>query len=83
MNDDILNMAVKLKYHLMPNAYPAFPDVPDIDIFADSLEIEQIGGDYYDFFRIGNTYASKTNTITANRPCTVVLKYRPIYKDTI
>ena len=52
MNDDILNMAVKLKYHLMPNAYPAFPDVPDIDIFADSLEIEQIGGDYYDFFRI-------------------------------
>lgn len=52
MNNDILEMAVKLKYHLMPNAYPAFPDVPDIDIYADSLEVEQIGGDCYDFFRI-------------------------------
>ncbi len=45
-------MAVKLKYHLMPNVYPAFPDVPDIDIYADSIEIRQMGGDYYDFFRI-------------------------------
>ncbi len=52
MNSDILNMAVKLKYHLMPNVYPAFPDVPEIDIFADSLEVKQVGGDYFDFFRI-------------------------------
>ena len=47
-----LAMAARLKYHLMPNTYPAFPDVPDIDIYADSINIEQIGGDYYDFFRI-------------------------------
>jgi serine phosphatase RsbU (regulator of sigma subunit) len=47
-----LSMAIKLKYHLMPNSYPAFPDVPDLDIFADSIEIKQLGGDYYDFFRI-------------------------------
>ncbi len=47
-----LSMASKLKYHLMPNSYPAFPDVPSIDIFADSIEVEQVGGDYYDFFRI-------------------------------
>ncbi len=50
--EDQLSMAIKLKYHIMPNSYPAFPDVPGIDVFADSLEIEQIGGDYYDFFRI-------------------------------
>jgi sigma-B regulation protein RsbU (phosphoserine phosphatase) len=52
MNSDIYNMAIKLKYHLMPGVYPAFPDVPDLDIFADSLEIRQVGGDYYDFYRI-------------------------------
>ncbi len=45
-------MATKLKYHLMPNNYPAFADVPDVDIFADSIEVKQNGGDYYDFFRI-------------------------------
>ncbi len=50
--EDQLSMAIKLKYHLMPNNYPAFPDVPGFDIFADSIEIKQLGGDYYDFFRI-------------------------------
>ncbi len=49
---DELSIAVKLKYHLMPNVYPAFPDISDIDIFADSIHIEQLGGDFYDFFRI-------------------------------
>ena len=47
-----LSMAVKLKYHMMPNIYPAFPDVGDFDIYADSIQIEQVGGDFYDFFRI-------------------------------
>ena len=49
---DELSMAVKLKYHLMPNVYPNFPDVPDVNIFADSLQLKPLGGDYYDFFRI-------------------------------
>ena len=37
----------------------------------------------YDFFRIGNTYGNRTNTITASAPCTVTISYRPIYKDVI
>ena len=56
----------------------------DTMIISTSNAAHDLADDFnYDFFRIGNTYASKTNTITANRPCTVVLKYRPIYKDTI
>ena len=47
-----LSMAAKLKYHLIPNLYPAFPDVPEVDIFADTIEVSQSGGDFHDFFRI-------------------------------
>ncbi|MBQ7614896.1 MAG: SpoIIE family protein phosphatase [Butyrivibrio sp.] len=51
-----LSMAEKLKYHLMPNVYPPFPDVKSIDVFADSIAIKQIGGDFYDIFRIDNDH---------------------------
>ena len=37
----------------------------------------------YDFFRFGNTVDERINTITASMPCTVVMKYRPIWKDTL
>jgi sigma-B regulation protein RsbU (phosphoserine phosphatase) len=51
-----LSMAAKLKYHLMPNIYPAFPDLSEVDIFADSINIEEIGGDFYDFVRIDSDH---------------------------
>ena len=47
-----LSMAANLKAHLMPNVYPAFPEEPSIDIFADQLTATGVGGDYYDFFRM-------------------------------
>ena len=37
----------------------------------------------YDFFRFGNTYDNRENTITASIPCTVEIKYRPIIKNTL
>lgn len=37
----------------------------------------------YDFFRIGNTRDERENVITASAPCTVLMKYRPILKDTL
>ncbi len=45
-------MAVNLRFHLMPNAYPAFPDVEGIDIYADQIGLAGVGGDFFDFFRI-------------------------------
>jgi len=37
----------------------------------------------YEFFRFGNTYDNRENIITASMPCTVVIKYRPIIKNTL
>jgi sigma-B regulation protein RsbU (phosphoserine phosphatase) len=47
-----LSMAVRLKLNLIPGMSKAFPGENRIDIYADMLPMETIGGDYYDFFRI-------------------------------
>lgn len=37
----------------------------------------------YDFFRFSNTLNERANVFTASIPCTVVLRYRPVRKDTV
>lgn len=37
----------------------------------------------YDFFRFGNSFENCVNTVTASIPCDVVMRYRPILKDTL
>ena len=36
----------------MPEAYPCFPDLPEVDIYADQIGLTQVGGDFFDYFRI-------------------------------
>ena len=56
----------------------------DTLIVSTSNTNHDIANDFnYDFFRIGNTIENRKNTITASAPCTVLLKYRPILKDTL
>ena len=47
-----LAITASLKYHLMPDAYPFFSDIPEIDIYADQISLAKVGGDFFDFFRI-------------------------------
>ena len=56
----------------------------DTMIISTSNVAHNLANDFnYDFFRFGNTYDNRENTITANRACTVVIRYRPIWKDTL
>lgn len=56
----------------------------DVMILSTSSLTHDIANDFnYDFFRFGNTYSSRTNTVTASIPCTVSITYRPILKDTL
>ena len=56
----------------------------DTKIISTSNVAHNIVEDFnYDFFSIGNTYSNKENNITASMPCTVEIRYRPIYKDTL
>ncbi|MBR5420662.1 MAG: SpoIIE family protein phosphatase [Lachnospiraceae bacterium] len=51
-----LAMTVSLKFHLMPDQYPFFPDLDQIDIYGDQISLAKVGGDYFDFFRIDNDH---------------------------
>lgn len=56
----------------------------DTMIIETSDDAHDIANDFnYEFFRLGNTYSDRDNMVTASMPCTVVLSYRPIYKDTL
>ncbi len=45
-------MVVNMRYHLMPDTYPRFPDISEVDIYADQIGLAQVGGDFFDYFRI-------------------------------
>lgn len=47
-----IGLAVGLRYHLMPGAYPLFTDIPEVDVYADQIGIAKTGGDFFDMFRI-------------------------------
>ena len=51
-----LAITASLKFHLMPDAYPAFPDIPELDIYADQISLARVGGDFFDFFRIDDDH---------------------------
>ena len=56
----------------------------DTMIITSSVVNHDIANDFnYDFFSIGNSYDSRENEITSTIPCSVTLRYRPIWKDTI
>lgn len=41
---------------ILPCVFPPFPEVTDLDIFASMRPAKEIGGDFYDFFRIDDTH---------------------------
>ena len=47
-----LQLAHDIQMGLLPKKFPAFPDKPEIDIYATIRPAQDVGGDLYDFFLI-------------------------------
>ena len=45
-----LDMAAQIQAAMMPNIFPAFPELPEFDIYASMEPAKEVGGDFYDFF---------------------------------
>ena len=45
-------MAREIQQNIFPSGYPAFPEYPEIDLYAAIKPAESIGGDLYDYFFI-------------------------------
>ncbi len=49
-------VAQQIQKSMLPVAYPAFSEFPQIDLFADMDSANETGGDFYDFFKIDDDH---------------------------
>lgn len=47
-----LRIARDIQMAMIPQSFPPFPDLPQIDLFAELKSAKEVGGDLYDFFLI-------------------------------
>ncbi|MCR5717531.1 MAG: PP2C family protein-serine/threonine phosphatase [Oscillospiraceae bacterium] len=45
-----LNVATNIQASMLPQIFPAFPDISEFDIYATMTPAKEVGGDFYDFF---------------------------------
>ena len=51
-----LSLATRIQADMLPNIYPAFPDRPEIDIYATMTPAREVGGDFYDYFFVDDDH---------------------------
>nr|WP_051527296.1 PP2C family protein-serine/threonine phosphatase [[Eubacterium] cellulosolvens] len=47
-----LKLASDIQENALPNTFPAFPQISEIDLYACMKPAKEVGGDFYDFFQI-------------------------------
>ena len=52
--DEELATARAIQESALPRTFPPFPNIPRFDIYASMNPAKQVGGDFYDFFLIGD-----------------------------
>lgn len=51
-----LKVATDIQASLLPRTFPAFPNRPEVDIFAVMDPAKEVGGDFYDFFFVDDRH---------------------------
>lgn len=53
-----LDVATNIQKSMLPCIYPAFPDRPEMDIYAIMDPAKEVGGDFYDFFMVDESHVA-------------------------
>ncbi|MEG0839022.1 MAG: SpoIIE family protein phosphatase [Hydrogenoanaerobacterium sp.] len=51
-----LDVAKHIQASMLPSIFPAFPERPELDIYATMTPAREVGGDFYDFFLIDDDH---------------------------
>lgn len=51
--DKELEFAKNIQHAALPSVFPAYPNIPEFDIYASMFTAKEVGGDFYDFYMIG------------------------------
>lgn len=52
----LFNVAKNVKEKMLPNAFPAFPERSEFEVFASLYPCNEVTGDFYDFFLIDDNH---------------------------
>ena len=61
--DAELATAKAIQTSALPRVFPAFPDITRFDIYASMHAAREVGGDFYDFFLIGDDCTSRAGKL--------------------
>lgn len=51
-----LDIATDIQSSMLPCIFPAFPERPEFDIYAQMTPAKEVGGDFYDFFMVDDRH---------------------------
>ena len=51
-----LDVAKHIQASMLPSIFPAFPERPELDIYATMTPAKEVGGDFYDFFLVDDDH---------------------------
>ncbi len=61
--DEELDTAKAIQESALPQIFPPYPDIRKFDIYASMQAAKQVGGDFYDFFLIGDDNSASAGRI--------------------
>ena len=53
-----LNVATKIQADMLPNIFPAFPNINSFEVYATMNPAKEVGGDFYDFFIVDDDHVA-------------------------
>lgn len=53
--DKELEFAKQIQYSALPSVFPPYPNRTDFDIYAQMIAAKEVGGDFYDFYMLGDS----------------------------
>ena len=53
--DKELEFAKQIQYSALPSVFPPYPNRTDFDIYAQMITAKEVGGDFYDFYMLGDS----------------------------
>ena len=51
-----MDMAANIQTSMLPNLFPAYPQKEEFDIYATMEPAKEVGGDFYDFYMLGENH---------------------------
>ena len=55
-SEKLLHLAGEIQMGLLPKKFPAFPSVPEVDVFATIVPALEVGGDFYHYFLLDSDH---------------------------